>query len=206
MLRYSTKFSVGLTGGIGSGKTTVSNYFASLGVAVVDADEVSRNLTAPGQAAVGLLKRAFGKAIMHDETSIDRSKLRELVFKIPEERQKLEQILHPLIHTGMCEAAQNAAGSYILFSIPLLVETGQMAAFDRIAVVDAPDEMRIAWIKTRSGLDENIIRGIIQSQSSRHKRLQIADDVIQNNDSLEHLYRQIDRLHKCYLALAGQVI
>ncbi len=202
MQRYTKLFSVGLTGGIGSGKTTVTNHFASLGITIIDADEVSRSITAPGKPAVTLIAENFGKEILENETTLDRKKLRALVFSNSEKKQQLEQLLHPLIRAKMQQLALNAESNYVIFSIPLLVETNQENLFDRILIVDAPDELRIKWIKQRSGLAQGETEKIMATQATREQRLNIADDVICNDGSLEQLKYQVESLHQKYLHIA----
>ncbi len=204
MQRYTDRFSIGLTGGIGVGKTTVTNHFAKLGACVVDADEVSRSITQSGQPAVKNIALTFGEQILSDKDTLDREKLRELVFNDQAKKKQLEQILHPLIRQNMREQAVETDADYIIFSIPLLIETGQTELFDRLLVIDAPDERRIAWIQQRSGLSQQQIEKIIQSQVPRHQRLEVADDVITNDQDLEHLYQQVESLHRKYLQLAKQ--
>ena len=163
MQRYTDRFSIGLTGGIGVGKTTVTDHFAQLGVCIIDADEVSRSITAAGQPAVQLIAQHFGQEVLSDQQTLNRTKLRELVFNHAEKKRQLEQLLHPLIRQQMREQATMADSEYLIFSIPLLIETGQTELFDRILIIDAPDERRIGWIKQRSGLSQQQIKKIIQS-------------------------------------------
>ncbi len=203
MKRYTDRYSVGLTGGIGVGKTTVTDHFSKLGTCIIDADEVSRAITASGQPAIKLIAQAFGKQVLSDNETLDRAKLREVVFDDQAKKQQLEEILHPLIRDQMQALANDADSDYVIFSIPLLIETGQTDKFDRILVIDAPDERRIEWIKKRSGLSIQQIRKIIQSQISREKRLKLADDVINNDQDLEHLYQQVESLHQKYLQLTN---
>lgn len=202
MTRYSEKFSVGLTGGIGSGKTTVTERFIKLGAGVVDADEVSRSITADGQPAVELIARAFGKSVIRKPGVLNRGRLREIVFAEKSKKKQLEQILHPLIRKRMVSMAEELDTRYLIFSIPLLFESGQQSSFDRILVVNAPDVLRINWIRKRSGLTDSQIQKIMDAQISSAERLGLADDVINNNDTLEHVYEQVDKLHLRYLSLA----
>ena len=202
MKRYSERFSIGLTGGIGSGKTTVTNHFSSLGIKIVDADDVSRSITAAGNPAVKKIADLFGEQILEDTNTLDRNKLRELVFDNPEKKQKLEQLLHPLIRQRMRQLASQAESAYIIFSIPLLIETGQVELFDRILIVDATDEQRIKWIMQRSKISLNEVGKIINSQTSRENRLSVADDIISNNGGLTELYKQVESLHQKYQRIA----
>ena len=203
MPRYSEQFSVGLTGGIGSGKSTVTDYFMKLGAGVIDADEVSRSLTADGQPAVDLIAQKFGKKILSKPGILNRDKLRDLVFNDKPAKLKLEEILHPLIRSQMQAMASEMDRSYLVFSIPLLIESNQQSAFDRILVVNAPDILRFKWIKKRSGLNDKQIQKIMDSQFSTSERLSHADDVIDNDDTLEHVYQQVEKLHQLYLSLSN---
>ena len=202
MERYTERFSVGLTGGIGCGKTTVTNHFSSLGITIIDADDISRSITASGEPAVRNIADLFGMQILQDKNTLDRNKLRELVFNDPEKKLKLEKLLHPLIRKRMQQLASQTESAYIIFSIPLLIETGQVKLFDRILIVDAPDEQRIKWIMQRSGLTRKEIERIFSSQTSRENRFYIADEIISNDGSLEELYHQVELLHHKYLRLA----
>jgi len=202
MKRYTDRYSIGLTGGIGCGKTTVTNHFASLGVCVIDADEVSRSLTAAGEPAVREIAQLFGEQVLESQNTLDRKQLRNLVFDNPEKKKQLEQLLHPLIRKKIQQLAKLAESSYIIFSIPLLIETNQTTLFDRIAVVDAPTELRIKWIKKRSNLTEVEINKVIASQASAEQRNKVADDIIDNYGTLEQLYRQVKSLHHQYLLFA----
>lgn len=204
MPRYCEQFSVGLSGGIGSGKSTVTDYFTKLGAGVIDADEVSRSLTADGQPAVDLIVRTFGKNILSKPGVLNRDRLRDLVFNDKPAKIKLEKILHPLIRLQMQTMASEMDKPYLVFSIPLLIESNQQTSFDRILVVNAPESLRIKWIKKRSSLNDEQIRKIMDSQISTSERLSHADDVIDNDDTLEHVYQQVEKLHRFYLSLSSQ--
>lgn len=200
MPRYSEQFSVGLTGGIGSGKTTVSDHFKTLGAGIIDADEVSRSLTADGQPTLDLLATKFGNTILQAPGILDRDKLREIVFNDQSKKLELEALLHPLIRAQMKTLAAEMEKPYLIFSIPLLLEGNQQSSFDRVLVINTPDELRFKWIKKRSGLSHSQIQKIIDVQISTAKRLQYADDVINNNNTLEHVYQQVEKLHQFYLS------
>ena len=204
MQRYSNQFSIGLTGGIGSGKTTVTNHFKLLGAGIIDADEVSRSITANGQPAIELLEKTFGENILSEKGVLNRDKLRQLVFSDADKKRQLEELLHPLIREKMCQLAASENKPYLIFSIPLLIEGKQQGAFDRILVVDAPIDLRTKWIKQRSALDDEQIQQIINSQASTAERVKFAHDIIENNDTLDHLYAQIEQLHASYLRQAEQ--
>ena len=203
MPRYSKQFSVGLTGGIGSGKTTVTDCFEKLGAGIIDADDVSRSLTADGQPTIETLAKTFGDDILKKPGVLNRDKLREMVFNNKSNKIKLEAILHPLIRAKMKILADELKKPYLIFSIPLLIEGNQQSSFDRIVVINAPKELRIKWVNKRSGLSDTQIRKIMDAQISTSKRLESADDVINNDDTLEHVYRQVEKLHQRYLSLSS---
>ena len=194
---------VALTGGIGSGKSTVSETLRVLGVPVLDADEISHQLTAPGQPVVAEIAKAFGEKVLTNDGALDRARVRSIVFSDAEERVRLEAILHPRIRRELEHQAQSLDAPYVVFTIPLLVETGRQADYDRILVVDAPDELRIKWIRARSALPKTEIAAIIQAQAGRESRLTVADDILTNDGSLDDLKVQVQRLHSQYLEIAA---
>lgn len=193
---------VALTGGIGSGKTTVTNRFRELSVPVFDADEVSREITRTGEPAVNRIAKQFGDSLILSDGSLDRSALREIVFKNRGARRRLEAILHPEIRKRMNHAAARTSAPYGVFSIPLLIETGQQDSFDRVLVIEATQARRRQWIRDRSSLTHSQINAIFRSQASSQVRRQSADDLLMNNGSIPELYRQVDTLHSRYLMLA----
>jgi dephospho-CoA kinase len=195
-------FVVALTGGIGSGKTTVSDRLAALGATVIDADVIARTLTAPGGEALGAVARAFGPGVICPEGGLDRAAMRRLVFADRTARRRLEAILHPRIRARMLSALQAAGGPYSVLVIPLLFETGQTDIADRILVVDLPERLQIARVKARSGMAPCEIRRILDSQAGRQVRLAGADDVVHNTGTLDDLHSQVDALHRRYLRLA----
>jgi dephospho-CoA kinase len=197
------KFSVGLTGGIGSGKSTVADLFAARGASLIDTDLIAHQLTAPGGAAIAQISQAFGSGVLLTNGALDRTKMRERVFANASEKARLEQILHPLIRRA-CEAqALAASGPYLIFAVPLLVESGTWKdRVDRVLVVDCPEQMQITRVIQRSGLSEAQVRAIMSAQASRAERLAAADDVISNANGIESLVPQVDRLHTLYRALA----
>ena len=203
MTRYTDQFSVGLTGGIGSGKTTVTGHFIKLGAGVIDADEVSRSLTADHQPAVDVIAQAFGKGVLIKPGVLNRDTLREIIFTDKSGKIQLEKILHPLIRKQMQIKAMSLDKPYLVFSIPLLFESNQQLSFDRVLVVNAPDSLRLKWIKKRSGLSDGQIKKIMDSQFSTNRRLNLADDVINNDDTIEHVYRQVEKLHAFYLSVSN---
>ncbi len=194
---------VGLTGGIASGKTTVAERFAELGVAVIDADEVARAVVAPGEPALGEVLERFGDTVLSPTGELDRRALRNLIFAEPEARHALEAILHPRIRAQMRARAAAAQGPYLVLVIPLLVEGGARDGIDRILVVDVDEDRQLERLMARDGSSRDQARAILSAQASRAARLQVADDVIPNGGSLDELRAGVDRLHRRYLALAA---
>jgi dephospho-CoA kinase len=196
-------FVVGLTGGIGSGKSAAAECFAALGVPVVDTDAIAHALTAPGGAAIGPIRAAFGPEVLTLEGALDRAAMRRRVFVNPAERQRLEGILHPLI-LAESEARLRAAAAadYAILVVPLLAESkNYRARVDRVAVVDCPEEMQIARVVARSSLTRAEVQSIMAVQATRATRLAIADDVIANEGGLEELRGRIAALHETYRTL-----
>lgn len=196
---------VGLTGGIGSGKSAVADEFAALGAGIVDTDLIAHRLTAPGGLALPALERDFGPGVSGSDGAMDRAAMRARVFADPEARQRLESILHPLIRS---EAdAQIAAlhdAPYVVLVVPLLVESGAYGErYRRLCVVDCPEAVQIERVARRSGLAEEQVRAIMAAQASRQARLAAADDVIDNSGDRAALRPQVEALHRRYLALAG---
>jgi dephospho-CoA kinase len=195
-------FTVGLTGGIGSGKTTVAELFASQGAGIVDTDEISRKLTAPDQPAVTEIARKFGPQFVAADGSLDRAQMRHLVFADPSARIDLEAILHPLIRQESTRQIHASASPYVVVVVPLLIETEYRDMIGRILVVDCEPETQIRRVMERSGLSRNDVLAIIASQVPRQQRLREADDVIHNDGGLEALRAQVSPLHLRYLGLA----
>ncbi len=202
---------IGLTGGIGSGKTTVANYFAALGVPVIDADQIARELVTPGQSALQAIVSAFGPAAVDSTGQLDRAWLRARVFNDTDIgsgwRQRLESILHPLIRAEMQRRVQaimeDGHAEYCLLGIPLLVESGQTDLVERILVVDAPEVLQRQRVRERDKLSSDAeIAAILHSQASRRQRLMAADDIIVNDADLEKLRQQVLMLHQRYQSLA----
>ena len=198
---------VGLTGGIGSGKSAVAERFAARGAAVVDTDAIAYRLTAPGGAGIAPIRAAFGDGVIAPDGALDRAAMRRLVFADPAARRRLEAILHPLIRQASAEEVQRRlAGAefpYVVLVVPLLVESGgYRERVDRICVVDCPEEAQIARVMARSGMRCTEAQAILDAQASRAERLAAADDVIDNAADLAALDAQVDALHAKYLALA----
>jgi dephospho-CoA kinase len=198
-------FVVGLTGGIGSGKSTVADFFAAQGALLVDTDQIAHQLTGPQGAAMPAIRSAFGESVLAADGSLDRGGMRRLVFSDPSAKARLEAILHPLIRAesaARCAAATDAP--YVLLVVPLLVESGDYRQrVDRILVVDCDEDVQIARVVARSGLTAREVQAIMATQASRSERLAAADDLLVNNDGREALQQQIEILHRRYLALAS---
>jgi dephospho-CoA kinase len=195
---------IGLTGGIGSGKSAVSRCFERLGVPVIDADQVAREVVEPGQPALAEIAATFGADLIHADGGLDRTRLRERVFADPNARRRLEGILHPRIRTRMRErlAALPADTPYAVFVIPLLFETGQQDTVDRVLVVEAAETVRIARVTGRDGVTEDQVQRILAAQCSAEDRAAGADDLISNEGSESELAAKVAALHEKYLALA----
>jgi dephospho-CoA kinase len=191
---------IGLTGGIGSGKSLVSTLFENLGVTVVDSDLIAHELTEAGSPLTQEIEKHFGKSVM-ENGHLNRAALAKIIFADPEAKLWLEKLLHPAIIKKMLEAAQKSQSSYCIFVIPLLIEGQYQHLVDRILVVDAPIELQIQRTKIRDKRDEAQIQAIINAQSSREKKLAAADDVIINDGSLEKLEKAVFSLHEKYLGL-----
>jgi len=195
---------VGLTGGIGSGKTTVCKLFARMGVPVIDADVIARQLVSPGQPALQAIIHEFGEGFLDTQGQLRRFQLRDIVFRDPAKRQRLEDILHPLILQEMENQAGAAESPYCILAIPLLVETGQHWVVDRILVIDCPEELQIRRVMDRDHLTVEEVRVMMQAQTSRGARLKIANDVIVNDGDIIKLEEEVIRLHQNYLALSSK--
>lgn len=193
---------IGLTGGIGSGKSTVAARFANHGIVIVDSDAIARALTAPGGTAIPALSAAFGAEVIAADGGLDRTRMRAMVFADPAVRVRLESILHPLIEAESLRRCASASSPYVILDIPLLVETGRWRArCDRVCVVDCPREQQIARAVGRDGNSRAQIEAILAAQASREARLAIADDVVDNSGALAELHAQVDALHVGYLRL-----
>lgn len=199
------RFSVGLTGGIGSGKSTVADMFAARGAAIIDTDLIAHALTAAGGKAMPAIQSQFGAALVTADGALDRSRMRTLVFADTTARHTLEAILHPLIREECERTATATQAPYLIFVVPLLLESGQWRQrVGRILVIDCSEAEQIARVMARSGLEESQVRAIMSSQVSRTERLAAADDVLVNDGNPADLSPQVDRLHTLYLAQAGQ--
>ena len=197
-------FRVGLTGGIGSGKSTVATLFEELGVPVIDTDAISRQLTQPGGAAIPAIQAEFGQSFIDTSGALDREKMRQLVFSDPASKQRLEQILHPLILEQVHTLAGSSKAAYTLIVVPLLFETGDYKNWlHRTVTVDCSEHTQLERTLKRKGMSEQTVRSILSHQLSRAQRLQLADDCINNDGNLTDLRPQIERLNRLYLELAA---
>jgi dephospho-CoA kinase len=192
---------IGLTGGIGCGKTTIAKLFAAKGVPVLDADSISRDLVEPGRPALQEIALNFGPEVLKNGR-LDRARLRRLVFAVPGARQWLESLLHPLVYAEMQRRIARLSAPYCLLVVPLLLETGRRDFVDRLLVVDCPTELQRQRVRLRDGSDDTEIDRILSIQVAREDRLAAADDVIENAADQEKLSEQVDRLHQFYLSLS----
>jgi dephospho-CoA kinase len=198
------RLTVCLTGGIGSGKSSVARLFEAQGVEVIDADALAHALTAPGGAAIAAIRAAFGADAIDARGALDRARMRSLAFADPDARGRLEAILHPLIRAESERRRAAAASAYVILMIPLLVESGEpRARCDRVLVVDCPEEEQIRRVMVRSNLARAEVESIMAAQASRAARLAHADEVIDNGGDPDRLPGQVAALHRRYLALAG---
>lgn len=190
---------IGLTGGIGSGKTSVSDAFSEYGIVVIDADVVSREVVEPGQPALNAIVDKFGDNILTASGTLDRAKLREIVFKNEADKQWLNNLLHPLIRERMQSQLHNADSIYCILSAPLLVENNMQNMVDRVLVVDVPESLQITRTSQRDNQQPQQVQNIINAQANRQQRLDAADDVIDNSGDLKSLKKQVEILHAQYL-------
>ncbi|MEW8525773.1 MAG: dephospho-CoA kinase [Candidatus Thiodiazotropha endolucinida] len=194
---------IALTGGIGSGKSAVSSHLESLGVPVIDADRLAHQLVKPGSPALLEIQATFGEELVDGNGVLDRAALRKTVFDDTQQRRRLEGILHPRIRKAMEEWLARQSAPYAVLVIPLLFEAGQVSLADRVLVVDCDESLQIERVLARDEISREQIRQIMASQVDRQSRLQGADDVIENNGSMEALIEATERLHNKYLKLAG---
>ena len=197
-------FVVGLTGGIGSGKSAAADEFARLGATVVDTDAISHELTGADDATIPAIRRLFGATFINAGGAMNRKRMRDLVFSDAEEKQRLEALLHPMIRDESARRIAAATGPYAVHVVPLLIESpDHRARVGRVLVVDCPEDLQISRVRQRSGLPEAEIRRIISTQIQRDKRLAAAEDVIDNSGPVSALQQQVRKLHKTYLKLAA---
>ncbi|GJM07759.1 MAG: dephospho-CoA kinase [Lysobacteraceae bacterium] len=195
---------VALTGGIASGKTAVSNRFADLGICVVDTDILARDVVEVGSEGLRGVISLFGETVLREDGTLDRAALRDRVFADPAQRRSLERLLHPLIRDRGQQQVSEADSAYVLYVIPLLLESGSKGQFDRVLVVDIPAELQLQRLMKRSDLSVDQATAMINAQAERDARLAIADDIIINDGSLLQLADKVDLLHQRYLQLAAK--
>ncbi|HUO96010.1 MAG TPA: dephospho-CoA kinase [Steroidobacteraceae bacterium] len=200
----ATPLRIGLTGGIASGKSAVEAAFARRAVPVVDTDRLAREVVEPGTPALAAVLAAFGAGLAGPDGRLDRRRLRALVFADEGRRRQLEAILHPAIRAAMNAAVERVASPYVVIAIPLLVESGQRGAVDRVLVVDCPPELQLKRLIARDHETPEGARAMLAAQASREARLAAADDLIDNTGTLEDLDRAVETLHRRYLALAAR--
>lgn len=194
---------LGLTGGIGSGKSAAAERFAELGVHVVDADQVARSVVEPGSAALAQIVHRFGVPILASSGELNRAALRERIFTSVEDRHWLERLLHPLIRQEIWASLSRAESPYAVLVSPLLVESRQHEQVDRVLVVDVPEDLQLQRVLARDQVSEDQVRAILAAQARREDRLRHANDVLVNDRDLSWLRQEVDRLHDRYLQLRG---
>ena len=192
---------IGLTGGIASGKSAVADEFASLGIAIIDSDLISRELVEPGQPALAKIVALFGRQVLDHSGRLNRRHLRELVFADPAQRKRLEDVLHPAVHAELGRRSEQSTGPYQVLVVPLLVESRLSHLVDRILVVDTPESTQMERLEARDAIGQEQARRMLAAQASRTARLAQADDVITNTGSLADLKAQVAPLHRKYLGL-----
>ncbi|WP_211467928.1 dephospho-CoA kinase [Collimonas silvisoli] len=206
LARTTDRFSVGLTGGIGSGKTTVANMFAERGAAVIDTDAIAHQLTAANGVAIAPIVSEFGSAFIDASGAMDRAKMRAHIFSDASAKRRLESILHPLIRAETASAAELAEGLYLIFVVPLLIESGNWRErVKRILVVDCDEQIQLQRVMQRNALSQSQVRAIMATQATRQQRLEAADDVITNDSGPAALMPQIEQLHALYQALSRSI-
>lgn len=196
-------WTLGLTGGIGSGKSAVAAQFAALGVDVIDADQAARWVVEPGRPALAAIAKHFGEQVLQADGQLNRSALRGLIFQSPAERSWLERLLHPLIAAETAQFLANAKPPYAIMVSPLLIESGQYKLTQRILVVDVPEKLQIERTMQRDRLSAEQVRAIMAAQTSRETRLSHANDILVNDRDLAWVEQEVERLHAFYLTLNG---
>lgn len=194
---------IGLTGGIGSGKSAASDMFAQLGIDVVDADVVSREVVEPGTPALAAILDRFGPQLANSDGSLDRKTLRTIIFGDVREKKWLETLLHPLIREQITQQLQSGSSAYTLLVSPLLFETGQNELVDRVLLIDAPESLQLSRTSARDNSSESAVAAIMATQMPRDERLARADDIIVNDRDLDHLQSEVLLLHRKYLDMAS---
>lgn len=198
-----TPWILGLTGGIGSGKSAAAQRFVELGVHLVDADQAARWVVEPGRPALARIVEHFGPGVLQEDGQLDRAALRQLIFSNPEQRRWLEALLHPLIGQEIFTYLAKAESPYAVFVSPLMVESGQYQRTQRLLVIDAPQELQVQRTLLRDQTSPEQVEAILKAQASREERLRHAHDVLVNDRDLSWLHSEVDRLHHFYLTLRG---
>jgi dephospho-CoA kinase len=196
-------FRVALTGGIASGKSTVADRFAALGVPIIDTDVIAREVVEPGQPALAAITTAFGQEVLDAEGRLDRRRMRAQIFADPDARRRLEAILHPAIRAEMERQSREAGGAYQVLVIPLLAEGGRRDHVDRVLLVDVPEALQVERLMTRDAVSREQAQASLAAQATRAARLALADDVVQNTGRVDDLRGQVAALHEKYLQLAA---
>lgn len=199
---------IGLTGGIGSGKTAVSKRFEALGAPVIDTDLLAREVVEPGEPALDRLVRLFGREILREDGRLDRERLRRTVFADPAARREVEAILHPAIRRRLrarLVELERTETPYCVIVVPLLVETDFQEMVDRVLVIEAARERRVRWVMTRTGMQKAEVEQIMDAQAAPEERLRAAHDVVHNDGTLDDLREKVDRLHARYLAIPKRI-
>ncbi|MEO1924752.1 MAG: dephospho-CoA kinase [Gammaproteobacteria bacterium] len=194
---------IGLTGGIGSGKSTIATLFSQYRIPIIDADIIAHQLVEPNQPALSLIRQTFGDSVFNNDDSLNRDKLRQLIFSSTDNKQQLEKILHPLIYQQMQSDCNKQTSPYCLLCIPLLIETDMTSFVDRILIVDCAVETQIERVKARSKLSRTQVLSIIDNQTSRANRLRYSHDIIDNSKSISELADYVKKLHNQYLLLSN---
>jgi len=198
-----TPWILGLTGGIGSGKSAAAQRFVELGVHLVDADQAARWVVEPGRPALARIVEHFGPGVLLEDGQLDRTALRQLIFADPEQRRWLEALLHPLIGQEIFSYLAKAESPYAVFVSPLMIESGQYQRTDRLLVIDAPQNLQVERTLLRDQTSPEQVQAILKAQASREERLRHADDVLVNDRDIAWLHSEVDRLHTYYLTLRG---
>ena len=196
-------YRIGLTGGIASGKSTVANLFAALGITIIDTDQLAREVVAPGSPLLARIAEHFGGEILNADGSLDRRALRNRIFENSAERAWLEALMHPAIRALTDARSEEAPSAYCIVAIPLLAETRGEERFDRVLVVDCAPDLQLARLVARDGVTREAAGRILAAQASREARLAIADDVIRNDGDIVALRNQVEKLHRQYLTAAS---
>lgn len=195
-------FVLGVTGGIGSGKTAATDTFQKLGIKIVDADLASRVVVEKGRPALKEIENRFGPDILLEDGNLNRAALRKIIFETPTERKWLESLTHPLIRDEIIKGLQSAKSPYVILSSPLLIESGQYHLVQRVLVIDVPEDLQVSRTCKRDDNPEEQVRSIIAAQINRQDRLNKADDIIVNDQDLSYLESEVEKLHEVYLGLS----